>query len=90
MFYNASVFNSIKFNAGKRYTDFKSSTDKVAAYGLAALVAGVAAKKLGLIALAGAFILKFVKVFAIAALAGGGGAWRWLKARAGGRSGTPT
>ena len=46
---------AVKFNDGKRYTDFDSSTDKVAAYGLAALVAGVAAKKLGLLAIAGAF-----------------------------------
>jgi uncharacterized membrane-anchored protein len=72
---------SVTFNEGKRYGDFKSSTDKVAAYGLAALVAGVAAKKLGLLALAGVFILKFAKLFAIGAAAVGGGVWKWLKGR---------
>ena len=77
---------AVQYNPDKGYGDFKSSTDKVAAYGLAALVAGVAAKKLGLIAVFGAFLVKFAKVFAIAGLAGGGGLWRWLKARAG-RSG---
>jgi uncharacterized membrane-anchored protein len=36
------------FNPGYRYEDFNSSTDKVAAYGLAALVAGGIAAKAGL------------------------------------------
>ena len=67
------LLSSLDFNAGKRYSDFNASTDKVAAYGLAALVAGVAAKKLGLIALIAAFAVKFAKVIGIgvvAALAG--------------------
>ena len=42
----------------------------MAEYGLAALVAGVAAKKLGFFALIAAFGLKFAKVILIA-LAGG-------------------
>lgn len=73
---------ALDFNDGKRYSDFDSSTDKVAAYGLAALVAGVAAKKLGLLALAGAFFLKFAKVIVIAAAAIGGGLWSRLRGRA--------
>jgi uncharacterized membrane-anchored protein len=81
---------SVTFNDGKRYSDFNSSTDKVAAYGLAALVAGVAAKKLGLLALTGVFIVKFAKLFAIGAAAVGGGVWKWLKGRSGkDSSGTP-
>ena len=63
---------AINFNSGKRYTDFNSSTDKVAAYGLAALVGGLAIKKLGLLAVIGAFLLKFAKVGIL--LAAGGGA----------------
>ena len=43
-----ALLNNIDYVEGKRYADFNSSTDKVAEYGLAALVAGVAAKKLGL------------------------------------------
>ncbi len=74
---------AVTFEDGKRYSDFKPSTDKVAAYGLAALVAGVAAKKLGLLALAGVFILKFAKLFALGAAAVGGGVWKWIKGRGG-------
>ena len=74
---------AVDFKSGKGYGDFNSSTDKVAAYGLAALVAGVAAKKLGLLALFGATILKFAKVIAIAVAAFGAGVMRWFKARMG-------
>lgn len=58
---------ALQYNDGKRYADFNGSTDKVAAYGLAALVAGVAAKKLGLFALLLAFAAKFAKVGILAA-----------------------
>jgi len=57
-----ALLAALKFNDGKRYEDFNSSTDKMAEYGLAALVAGVAAKKLGLLAVAAAFFVKFAKV----------------------------
>jgi uncharacterized membrane-anchored protein len=56
----------LAYNDGKRYEDFNAGTDKVAAYGLAALVAGVAAKKLGLIAVVLAFAAKFAKVLLLA------------------------
>jgi len=72
---------AVAFNDGKRYDNFNSSTDKVAAYGLAALVGGVAIKKLGLFAVIGAFFLKFAKVFAIAAVAFGGGILKWWRGR---------
>ena len=39
-----------EFDAGQRYGDFNASTDKVAAYGIAALVAGAIAAKAGLFA----------------------------------------
>lgn len=55
------------FNPGKTYADFDASTDKVAEYGIAALVTGVAAKKLGLFAVIAAFFAKFAKIIAIAA-----------------------
>lgn len=61
---------AINFDSGKRYTDFNSSTDKVAAYGLAALVGGLAVKKLGLLAVIGAFLLKFAKVGILLAIGG--------------------
>lgn len=53
---------SLQFNNGKNYADFNESTDKVAEYGLAALVGGIAAKKLGLLALGAAFFAKFAKL----------------------------
>lgn len=62
---------AISFNDGKRYSDFNATTDHVAEYGLAALVAGVAVKKLGLFALAAAFFAKFFKVILLALVAFG-------------------
>jgi uncharacterized membrane-anchored protein len=56
---------AVNFNDGKRYIDFDASTDKVAAYGLAALVGGLAAKKLGLLAAAGVFLAKFAKLIVV-------------------------
>lgn len=67
------LLSGLEFDSGKRYADFNAETDKVAEYGLAALVAGVAAKKLGLIAIISAFVAKFAKVLVIAAAAGLGG-----------------
>jgi uncharacterized membrane-anchored protein len=63
---------AVEFKEGKRYTDFDASSDKVAAYGLAALVGGLAAKKLGLLAAGGLLLAKFGKLIliGIAALAG--------------------
>ena len=61
---------AITFKDGNRYSDFNPRTDKVAEYGLTALIAGgLAAKKFGLFAIIGAFILKFAKIFAIAGVA---------------------
>ena len=77
------LLSAVSFNPGKGYDDFNASTDKVAAYGLAALVAGVAAKKLGLLALLAAAIVKFAKVIMVAAVGVFAAVTRWLKARAG-------
>jgi uncharacterized membrane-anchored protein len=51
-----TVLAFTNFSDGNKYTDFNASTDKVAAYGLAALVAGGIAAKAGLFAKLG-FIL---------------------------------
>ena len=60
---------ALEYNDGKRYAQFNSATDHIAEFGLAALIGGVAAKKLGLFALIAAFLLKFAKVIGIAAIA---------------------
>ena len=57
---------ALQYHEGKRYADFNSATDHVAEYGLAALVGGFAAKKLGLFAVIFAFLLKFWKIVALA------------------------
>lgn len=72
---------AVNFNDGKRYTDFNSSTDKVAAYGLAALVGGLAMKKLGLLATAGLLFAKFGKLIIIGFGALGTGLFKFFKSR---------
>jgi len=61
-----TLLGGLDFNQGKRYADFNRVTDNVAAYGLAALVGGAAAKKLGLFAVLLAFAAKFAKVLVVA------------------------
>jgi uncharacterized membrane-anchored protein len=68
------------FDAGNRYTDFNASTDKLAAYGLAALVAGGIAAKAGLFAKLGVLLLAFKK-FIIIGLAAVGAFLRRLFGR---------
>lgn len=63
------VLAQADFNQGNRYEDFDSSTDKVAAYGIGALVAGKVLAKVGFFAaalkiLAGAW--KFIAIGAVA------------------------
>lgn len=72
---------AMQFNDGKRYQDFNPSSDKVAAYGLAALVAGAAAKKLGLLATLGLLLAKFGKIIFIAVAAFGAGILKWFRGR---------
>ena len=57
-----TLLAGLQFEPGKGYGDFNASTDHVAEYGLLALIGVVAAKKLGFLALAGIFALKFAKV----------------------------
>jgi uncharacterized membrane-anchored protein len=64
-----TLLSALSYHEGKRYEDFNASTDKTAEYGLAALVGGVAAKKLGLFALAAGFFAKFAKVILLGGIA---------------------
>lgn len=66
------LLRHLTFNNGKRYADFNAATDRVAEYGLAALIGGIAAKKLGLFALAAAFFVKFFKLVLVALAAAAG------------------
>jgi uncharacterized membrane-anchored protein len=69
-----TLLSHLNFVNGKRYADFDSATDKVAAVGLAALVAGAAFKS-GLLAKLLVLIVAFKKVILIAVA--GGAAWVW-------------
>jgi len=69
---------ALEFDKGKGYGDFDSSTDRIAEYGLAALIGGVAAKKLGLFALVAAFVLKFAKIIALAVAGLGTLVWKYV------------
>lgn len=72
------LLDQLQFDEGKRYADFNSETDNVAKYGLAALVGGVAAKKLGLLATLGIFLAKFWKIAALAVVGFGAAARKWF------------
>lgn len=61
---------TLQYEPGLRYADFNESTDRVAEYGIAALVGAVAAKKMGLLAMFGVFLLKIWKVAMVALLGG--------------------
>jgi uncharacterized membrane-anchored protein len=69
----------LQYNAGKRYEDFSAATDRVAQYGLIALVGGAVAKKLGLFALLAATALKFAKVIFVGVLALGAGILKYFR-----------
>ena len=60
------VLGFAEFNAGHRYTDFSSGTDKIAAYGIGALIAGKVAAKVGLFKLLLGFILAGKKLIFLA------------------------
>jgi uncharacterized membrane-anchored protein len=74
-----ALLSALEFDSGKRYEDFNSATDHVAEYGLAALVLGVGAKKLGLLAVIFAFVAKFAKIIFIAVIAFGAAIGKFFK-----------
>ena len=66
------LLGMVEFNQGHRYVDFDPKTDKTAAYGLAALVAGGIAAKAGLfkVLIAGIIAAKKFVIIGVLALAG--------------------
>jgi uncharacterized membrane-anchored protein len=73
------LLGNLSYNPGKRYEDFSASTDRIAEYGLAALVGGIAIKKLGLLALIAGVALKFAKVIFIGAAVLGAGVMKFFR-----------
>lgn len=74
------LLSNLNFVQGKRYVDFNNTTDKVAAVGLAALVAGAAFKS-GLFAKLLVLIVAFKKVIFIAGAAVVAWVWKVVKGR---------
>lgn len=74
-----ALLAALDYGPGQRYEDFNSSTDRVAEYGLAALIGGVAAKKLGFLAIIGVALAKFWKIGLIAIAVAGGGLTRLFR-----------
>jgi uncharacterized membrane-anchored protein len=58
-----------QFTIGNTYADHNPDTDKVAAYGVGALVAGGVAAKTGLLAKIGAMLIAGKKIIVVAVLA---------------------
>jgi uncharacterized membrane-anchored protein len=61
-----------EFNEGYRYAEFNSKTDRMAEYGLGALIAGTLAAKAGLFAKLGVLLLALKKFIIIGVVAIGG------------------
>jgi uncharacterized membrane-anchored protein len=77
-----TLLSMVEFQPGHRYTDFKQGTDKVATYGIAALVAGGIAAKIGLFKGLWVALLALKKFIIIGALAVARYAQRiWAKIR---------
>ena len=64
-----TLLGMVDFQPGHRYADFNAGSDKVAAYGLAALVAGGVLAKTGMLAKFGLLFAKFAKLIIIGVVA---------------------
>lgn len=73
-----NVLAATDFKAGNGYADFNSNTDKVAEYGIAALVAGGVAAKLGFFAKLFALLIAFKKMLIIGLIAVGAAVKKFL------------
>ena len=67
------------FTDGNRYTDFNEKTDKVAEYGIAALVAGGVAAKLGLFGKLLALLIAFKKIIVLGVAAAGSAIFKFFR-----------
>jgi len=74
-----TILAALDYKPGERYADFNATTDRVAEYGLAALIGGFAAKKLGLLAVFGVVLVKFWKLLLIGVAVAGGGLFKMFR-----------
>jgi len=75
------VLASTNFKAGNGYNDFDSNTDQVATYGIAALVAGGVAAKMGFFAKIFALLIAFKKLILLGLIAVGVGIKKFFDMR---------
>ena len=68
-----AILGMVDFTEGNRYADYKHGTDKVAAYGIAGLIAGGVLAKAGFFKVAALFVAKFAKVLIVGVVALGAG-----------------
>jgi uncharacterized membrane-anchored protein len=73
------VVEMAEFDDGQRYADYNPGTDKLAAYGIAALVAGGIAAKAGLFAKLGLLLLAMKKFIILGVAAIGGAISKFFK-----------
>ncbi len=69
---SAEILGKVDFVEGNRYADFNSSTDKMAEYGITALVAGGVAAKMGLFKMLLGVLIAAKKLVIVGVLAVGG------------------
>jgi len=60
-----AILSMVDFTEGNRYADYKPGTDKVAAYGIAGLIAGGVLAKAGFFKVIALFFVKFAKLIVI-------------------------
>ena len=75
------LLSMVSFNEGHRYADFQEGSDPVAAYGLAALIAGGVAAKAGLFKGLLVLLAASWKFIALGVAALGAGIWRFFSGR---------
>ena len=73
------ILSSVNFTEGHRYQDYQPGVDRVAAYGIGALIAGKVLAKTGFLAMIGVFLLKAWKIILIGGIAVGAGLKRLVK-----------
>jgi uncharacterized membrane-anchored protein len=76
-----SLLGQADFNKGYRYEEYTKGSDKLAAYGLGALVAGGVAAKLGLFAKFAAILIAAKKIIIAGVIAVGGVVAKWFKGK---------
>lgn len=75
------VLEMPEFTAGNQYADFNSKTDKVAEYGIGAVVAGTVLAKTGVLAAIGKFLVASLKFIALGVVAAFGAIKRFFTGR---------